>query len=518
MNTAETTASLPVRPRSRKWITAALMMVMVLASFETTITATAMPTIVGDLRGIEHYAWVATVYLLASTLSMPLYGRLADIFGRKRVLLFAIGLFSAGSLLAATSTSMTLLILYRALQGLGAGGIMPVVLTILGDVFTLKERARIQALFSAVWGTAALAGPALGALLVKTLGWPSIFYITLPAAIASATILIITYHEHHQRAVSDEPLVARLDVPGLLTGGIGVTALLAGISIWSNPGMFWLWPTLLLIVALVSLLVFGRLEKAARHPILPPSFLTHRAIGPALIASGTLGVAVFSLDTYVPLYVQAARGGDAAAAAATVTPVMLAWATSGIVAAPLLIRWGFRKLAVVGATLVVGSFAALVICDVVSAPLLVLTAVLFVAGFGFGPSSMASLLSAQEAVHYEQRGLVTSGITFFRNLGGALGIALFGTLFNTLTVAPFAALAKDKPFTPADLLSEHGLANLRAKEPELLRAAQQLTGHALLWVFVAMLVVALVQLVVSRLLPQRSREHVTGVQAEAAAV
>src|SRR5579864_4670283 len=150
----------------RRYVTAALMLVMVLASMEQTITSTAMPTIIGDLHGFEHYSWVVSIYLLALTVSMPLYGRLSDVLGRKRVILGAVAIFCVSSALAASARTMGQLILYRGLQGLGAGGIMPVVLTILGDIFTLQERAAIQGFFSAIWGTASLAGPALGAFLV----------------------------------------------------------------------------------------------------------------------------------------------------------------------------------------------------------------------------------------------------------------------------------------------------------------------------------------------------------------
>ena len=158
------------RVPGRKFITAALLLVMVLVSMEQTITSTAMPTIIGDLHGLEHYSWVASIYLLCCTVTMPLYGRMADAFGRKRVVLAAIAIFCAASALASQAQTMTQLILYRGLQGLGAGGVMPVVLTILADIYTLEERARIQGFFSGVWGTSALAGPALGALLVNTLG------------------------------------------------------------------------------------------------------------------------------------------------------------------------------------------------------------------------------------------------------------------------------------------------------------------------------------------------------------
>src|SRR5687768_15372981 len=165
------------------------MLVMVLASMEMTVTSTAMPTIIGELHGLEHYSWVASIYLLASTVAMPLYGRLADVLGRKRVILGATVIFTAGSVMAAFSNSMVELIIYRGIQGLGAGGIMPVVLTILGDLFTLKERARMQGLFSGVWGISSLAGPAIGAALVHTVGWRWVFLVNLPFGVLGLAVL-----------------------------------------------------------------------------------------------------------------------------------------------------------------------------------------------------------------------------------------------------------------------------------------------------------------------------------------
>src|SRR5438093_564656 len=191
------------RKIDRRFVTAALMLVMVLASMEMTVTSTAMPTIIGDLHGLQHYSWVASIYLLACTVSMPLYGRLADAWGRKRVILGAILIFTVSSLAAAAARSMGQLIVFRGLQGLGAGGVMPVVLTILGDIFTLKERAKIQGFFSAVWGTSSLAGPALGALLVKTLGWRSAFWVNLPFGLLGLVVLAWNYHEKRERHEMD---------------------------------------------------------------------------------------------------------------------------------------------------------------------------------------------------------------------------------------------------------------------------------------------------------------------------
>jgi MFS family permease len=449
-------------------------MVMVLASMEATVTSTAMPTIVGALQGLEHYAWVASIYLLASTLTMPLYGRVSDLLGRKRVLLFAIGLFSVGSLLASFSSSMLQLIVFRGIQGLGAGGIMPVVLTILGDIFTLQERAKIQGAFSAVWGTASLAGPALGAFLVNTthfapyvpaalrpyLGWPTIFWVNLPLAAIAVIVLVTRYEDqHHHHAAAD---VARPSADGEEDHASGSSVI-----------------------------------AALKSPV----------IWPCLATSALMGVGVFALDTYVPLYVQGGRGMTAAAAAATVTPVMLAWASSGIFAAPLLLRWGFRKLGLVGAALGCVGFAGLILATIFHGPLLVITAFLFLTGLGFGPASMAMLLAAQDAATYRQRGVVTSGITFARNLGGAVGISLLGGLFNVLTGDALAGL--HLPFAISDLLDPHRLGEIRGKYPEVLSKAQGTISHGLLWVFVTMLAFALLQLWISRRLPRAKRDHKT---------
>src|SRR5688572_15639585 len=271
-------ATLPT-PLDRRFVTAALMLVMVLASMEMTITATAMPTIIGALHGLEHYAWVPAIYLLAGTVSMPLYGRLADTLGRKRVILFAIVLFCAASLGASSARSMTQLIVWRGLQGLGAGGIMPVVLTIIGDLFTLAERARIQALFSSVWGTSALAGPALGALLVKTLGWRSIFWVNVPLGAVALLVLMWKYHDREQPHSTD------LDLPGIASVSVAAGTLLVLVSRIGPGG--WSWPVTLamslVVVASIGFFVWN--ERRTSNPVLPPSLFMQRAIGPSLVAS-----------------------------------------------------------------------------------------------------------------------------------------------------------------------------------------------------------------------------------------
>ena len=488
-----------VKPRKldRRFVTAALMLVMVLASMEQTVTSTAMPTIIGDLHGLQHYAWVASIYLLACTVSMPLYGRLADSLGRKRVILAAIGLFLVASVLAASAQSMLQLILYRGLQGLGAGGIMPVVLTILGDIFTLEERARVQGFFSAVWGTASLAGPALGAFLVNTLGWRSIFFVNLPFGLIAVAVLAWKYHDLEKSQSTD------LDLPGAASLTVACTALLSLVS-GIGPGG---WPAGacvgLLVVALVSGAYFVWHEIGATSPIMPPRLIMRRAIGPSMLGSLLLGVAFLSLDTYVPLYVQGVRGGGAAAAARTVTPVMLTWAVSGVFAAPLVVRYGFRRAAVLGSCCVVLGFSGLLIASVHAWPQWILTGTLALVGLGLGPASMAYLLAAQDAVTWQHRGVITGGIQFFRTIGGAVGIGLMGALFNGLTQSDLNRLA-GQGVSAAALLDPRARAGL---SPQVLATVRHAIGNGLMWVFVAMLAAAMLQLLTSALMSNRRSSH-----------
>ncbi|HVT87301.1 MAG TPA: MFS transporter [Tepidisphaeraceae bacterium] len=475
----------------RRYVTAAMMLVMVLASMEMTVTSTAMPTIIGELHGLEHYAWVASIYLLACTVSMPLYGRLADAVGRKKVVLTAIGLFCIASVLAAASKTMGQLIVFRGLQGLGAGGIMPVVLTILGDIFTLEERATIQGFFSAVWGSASLAGPALGAFLVNTFGWRSIFFVNLPFGVIGMIVLAWKYHD------KEKPHSVDLDLPGVALLAISCAALLLLVSRLGPDG--WDLPRGLglTIIALGTAAWFVRVERLSANPILPMSLVMHRAIGPSLVGSCLLGVGFLSLDTYVPLYVQGAKGGGATAAAGVVTPVMLAWATSGIFAAPLVVRWGFRKTAMLGSILTIVSFTGLVACAMIDSPHWILTGVLLISGFGFGPASMAYLLAAQDAVEWKQRGIVTSSIQFFRTIGGAVGIGVLGMMFNILTQSQMRSL-REAGVNPGALLDPHSRSLLA---PDVLQSASSMFGHGLTWVFGGMLLCAAGQALVTLVMP-----------------
>jgi MFS family permease len=269
----------------------------------------------------------------------------------------------------------------------------------------------------------------------------------------------------------------------------------------------WSWPvaSVLLSIAVLMTIYFVRHERLAGNPIIPAEFLKDRAIGPSIICTFLFGICFLSLDTYVPLYVQGGRGGGATAAAGDVTPVMLTWALSGPISAPLIVRWGFRKLAAIGATLIVVGFIGLLVCAIFNLPQTLITAILAITGLGFGPSSMSYLLAAQEAVGWQQRGGVTGTVSFFRSIGGSLGVGLMGALFNVL-IAPDMDRLRALGIKPAALLDPHEHAKL---SPDALGQAQHMIARGLTWVFAAMVVVALMQAIVTTLMPaHRKPDHV----------
>jgi MFS family permease len=475
--------AVPARKTDRRFVTGALMLVMVLASMEMTVTSTAMPTIIGELHGLEHYAWVASVYLLACTVTMPLYGRLSDVLGRKLVIMGAIFIFTGGSVLAAYAHTMTQLILFRGVQGLGAGGIMPVALTILGDIFTVQERAKIQGAFSAVWGLSSLAGPALGAFIVHTMGWRWVFLVNLPFGFLGMAVLVWKYHDRQK------PHSTSLDLPGIGALSLGSMTLLALVSRMGPDGWNWPMTVVLLAVTLGCAGFFVWQERRTINPVMPPDLMLRREIGPSILATFFFGAAFLCLDTYVPLYVQGGRGGGAAAAAGVVTPVMMTWALSGVIAAPLIIKWGFRKTALAGSILIIIGFTGLFVGAYTNAPRGLLTAVLAITGFGFGPTSMSYLIAAQDAVEWQQRGIVTSSISFFRTIGGAVGIGLLGAAFNFLSRHDMENI-RAMGVSPGAAMDPHLQHTLT---PESIQLVQHMISSGLLWVFAAMLAIAVLQ-------------------------
>ena len=411
-------------PARRRAVTLALVLVTALASFESTVVSTAMPTIIGDLGGLPLYAWVFSIYLLTSTIAMPVYGRLADIHGRRRLMLVAIAVFLTGAVTCAFARSMPQLIAARALQGLGAAGLIPVALTVSGDLYSLEERARIQGLFSAVWGFAALVGPLVGAFLTVRFGWRSIFSINIP--LGAIAFFIVATRMIESRASLPDPV----DVAGASTLALGVSLVL--FAVLGAPGSGGA-PTIvriaLLAVGVISVAVFARLQTRREHPLVPPELFRHWQTASPYLAGILLGTTIFGVDTYVPLFVQGARGGTAGAAGAVVTPLVFFWATSAAAAGRLILRLGFRATARLGAVLVLLGLAGLVGAALANASVGWISAACAVVGAGLGPSSISQVLAIQHVVPERQRGVATSLVPFFRTVGGSIGVGALGGVF-----------------------------------------------------------------------------------------
>ncbi len=411
-------------PKRRRAVTAALLLVTALASFESTVVSTAMPTIIGDLGGLPLYAWVFSIYLLTSTVAMPVYGRLADIHGRRRLMLVAIGVFLTGAVACALARSMPQLIAARALQGLGAAGLVPVALVVAADLYSLEERARVQGLFSGIWGFASLVGPLLGAFLTVNFGWRSIFSINIPLGLV-ALFLVAT-----RMIESRAPLADPLDVAGSVTLAIGVTLMLFGVlHAPGSGGLPLAGRAALLAAGLAALAVFARIQTKRRHPLVPPELFAGWQPAAPYLAGILLGTTIYGVDTFVPLFVQGARGGTAGAAGAVVTPLIFFWALFAAIAARVILRLGFRRTARIGAVLVLFGLTGLVAGALGNARVGWISAACAVVGAGLGFGSLSQVLVIQHVVPERQRGIATSLVPFFRTVGGSIGVGALGGVF-----------------------------------------------------------------------------------------
>ncbi len=326
-------------------VTIALLLAMTVTALEQTVVSTAMPSIIAALKGFDIYPWVFSAYLLAATVSTPLYGKLADLLGRKRVLLVGLGLFAAGSMLSGLARSMPELIAMRVLQGLGAGSVGPIVLTMLGDIFTLEERAKVQGWFSAVWGISSLAGPALGGILTDQLSWRWVFFVTVPFAVIAAWILIRHVHERLEHRE-----VPPIDWAGATLLTLGSVVLL--LAVLEGSHIAWGWELSLLIAAGVLLGSFLVWEKRAADPVLPLDLILSAHIGASIVGSFLIGGAPVRARYIHPAVRAGSSGGTATESGRMITPLFLSWAISVAVAAKVVVRLGFRRTAVVGSILI----------------------------------------------------------------------------------------------------------------------------------------------------------------------
>ncbi len=494
--------------RAKIIVTIALMLGMSLAALDTTIVGTAMPSIVGKLGGITLYSWVFSVYLLTSTTTVPIYGKLADLFGRKPTFLFGTTLFLIGSAASGASQSMEQLIIFRAIQGLGAGAVLPIVLTIIGDIFALEERARVQGLFSGVWATSSIVGPALGGLIVDHFSWRWVFYINIPFGLLSAFLLIIAFK------VNIERKKLSLDYVGTLTLTGGIIALLFALL---QGGNSWAWNSLqsiaLFSLAAVLLVFFFYQERRAPEPILPLTLFKNRIIAISSIGGVVLGVLMFGITSYAPLFVQGVKGGTATSAGITLGPLLIAWPISSTLSGKVILRFGYRFTAVLGASLATLGMAMVMLFQMDTGfPFII--AAMAVLGTGLGFMSTSFIIAVQNVVPWNLRGVATASTQFFRTISGTIGVAIMGTILNAqmaLYFVPIFARYTDvlarlpRGIAPSNVLLTPAVRN--TLPIDLLRQLQAALAQGLFWVFALMFVCALIGLAFMFLLPGGKAEQ-----------
>lgn len=468
----------------RPLVIVAVMLSMAMVAIEATIVATAMPQIIGQLGGLTFYSWVFSSFLLTQTAATVIFGKLSDVYGRKRTVLAGIALFLAASLACGFAWSMPSLVVFRLLQGIGAGAIQPVAQTVVGDLYSAKERGRIQGALASVWATAAVLGPLVGAVLVEHAGWPWIFWINVPFGLLAAFLYARFLHEHAaQKAASIDVLGA-----GLFTVSVGGLMIALTESGAGSP------PATAIAAAtfLVGGALFAWQERRSRAPLIPLGVWTRRPIAAANAAALLSGMALIGLSTFLPMYVQGVLRRSPVVAGLALTVLVVGWPVGATLATRCYGRFGLRTILVAGSLLLPLGASALLTLGPGTSPL-VAGAGSLVMGLGMGLLSATSIVMIQEITDWSHRGTATASNVFSRNLGSALGAAVFGAVLN-------AGLARGGPSMPVTSEALQGVlaAADAAGDTAALRA---LLAGALHQTFVAMFLASLATVAAALFVP-----------------
>jgi EmrB/QacA subfamily drug resistance transporter len=407
----------------------ALMVTTGLVAIDSTILATAVPSIVKDLGGFSEFPWLFSIYLLAQAVSVPVYAKLSDVVGRKPIIFIGIGLFLLGSILCGFAWSMPALIAFRVVQGLGAGAVQPMAITIAGDIYTVAERAKTQGYLASVWAISSVVGPTLGGVFSQYLTWRWIFFVNVPLCILAVWLLLKSFHEKIEHRTH------KVDYLGATLLTVSLSLLILGVL---EGGRAWAWNSPQSIGAFVAggllLVAFVFAEKRAAEPVLPLWVFSRRLLLTTALVSVGVGAILIGLTSYVPTYLELAIGTTPIVAGLALAALTIGWPISASLSGRLYLRIGFRSTVLIGMTLVVAG--ATVLAAFSRTPMLAVVAgSCFLIGLGLGLVATPSLIAAQASVPWNERGVVTGTNLFSRSIGSAVGVAIFGAVANAIFAA-----------------------------------------------------------------------------------
>lgn len=483
----------------RKMVTVAMMVAILLVAIDTTIVTNAMPHIVKQLSGLKLISWVFAIYLLTTSVTTPIYGKLADLFGRKNIFIFGVALFVAGSMLSGAAQTMPQLIWFRAFQGLGAGAVMPVTFTIIGDLYPGEERARMQGLFSSVWGVAGLLGPLAGGMFVDHISWRWIFYINVPIGIISILLVLGFLHETQITKAKKS-----IDYWGAAFFSISMGSLLYALI---NGGEAYAWNSAVVIslfaVAAFFLVLFLLVEARVKEPMLPLSLFKIPVIAVSNVVGFVASFVLIGVNVYLPIWIQTLLGHSATSSGLTLMPMSFAWPLASTLSGRFMYRVGSKTTAVFGAVLIAAGSAWLALVHTGS-PYWYFVGVMIVIGFGMGCSMTPLTVLIQSAVGWNLRGAATASNTFTRSLGQTVGIAVLGTVFNNNLNSYVQSHIRGgwRGGDISNALASGAGANIPAGVLEQLRAGMAQSLHS---IFVLVFFIAVITMLTSALLPSHSK-------------